>query len=42
MQIKKGKLDIILNVMCIVVLVSTTIFLITVWSKIPEKNTYAL
>ena len=37
MQIKKGKLDIILNVMCIVVLVSTTIFLITVWSKIPEK-----
>lgn len=37
MQIKRGKLDIILNVMCIVVLVSMTIFLITVWSKIPEK-----
>lgn len=37
MKIKKGKFDIILNTLCVIILISTAIFLIFYWSKIPDK-----
>lgn len=37
MKIKRGKLDIILNVLCLIILISTVLFLIVIWSKIPDK-----
>lgn len=37
MKIKRGKLDIILNVLCLIILISTILFLIVIWSKIPDK-----
>ena len=37
LKIKKGKIDSILNVLCLIILVSTTLFLVVIWWKIPEK-----
>ena len=36
MKIKRKKFDIILNVLCWIILVSTMLFLIITWSKIPD------
>lgn len=37
MKIKKGKLDIVLNVLCLIILIGTTVLLISFWHKIPDK-----
>lgn len=37
MKIKRKKFDIILNILCLIILVSTMLFLIVTWSKIPDK-----
>ena len=37
MKIKKSKLDKILNILCIVILISIPIVLIILWPEIPEK-----
>lgn len=37
MKIKRGKFDIILNVLCLVIIISTILFLIITWSEIPDK-----
>ncbi len=37
MKIKRGKFDIILNALCLIMLIGTIIFLIIVWYKIPYK-----
>lgn len=37
MKIKRGKFDTILNVLCLIILISTILFLIVIWSKIPDK-----
>ena len=37
MKFKRGKFDIILNGLCLIILVSTILFLILTWSKIPDK-----
>lgn len=42
MKIKKSKLDKILNILCIVILISIPIVLIILWPEIPEKTSYAL
>lgn len=36
MKIKRKKFDIILNILCWIILVSTMLFLIITWSKIPD------
>ena len=37
MKFKRGKFDIILNGLCLIILVSTILFLAVTWSKIPNK-----
>ena len=37
MKIKRGKLDIVLNMLCLIMLISTILFLIINWIKIPDK-----
>lgn len=37
MKIKRRKLDIILNILCLIILFSTVLFLAVAWSKIPDK-----
>ncbi|MPQ45302.1 DUF1648 domain-containing protein [Clostridium tarantellae] len=37
MKIKREKFDIILNVLCLIILISISLFLIVIWSKIPDK-----
>ena len=37
MKFKRKKFDIILNILCLIILVSTMLFLIVTWSKIPDK-----
>lgn len=37
MKFEKGKFNIILNVLCLIILVSTILFLTVTWSKIPDK-----
>ena len=37
LKFQRGKFDIILNGLCLIILVSTILFLILTWSKIPDK-----
>lgn len=37
MKIKKGKLDIILNILCLILLIGTTDFLVIYWNNIPSE-----
>ena len=37
LKIKRGKFDIILNGLCLIILVSIILFLAVTWSKIPDK-----
>lgn len=37
MNIKKGKLDIIMNILCLIMLIGAVIFLIIIWPQIPDK-----
>lgn len=37
LKFEKGKFNIILNVLCLIILVSTILFLTVTWSKIPDK-----
>lgn len=37
MKIKRGKFDIVLNMLCLIMLISTILFLIIIWSEIPDK-----
>lgn len=37
MKIKRGKLDIVLNMLCLIMLISTILFFIINWAKIPDK-----
>ena len=37
LKFKRGKFDIILNGLCLIILVSTILFLAVTWSKIPDK-----
>lgn len=37
MKIKKGKLDIILNILCLILLTGTSVFLVVYWNDIPNQ-----
>ena len=37
MKIKRGKFDIVLNILCMLMLISIIFFLIIIWSKIPDE-----
>lgn len=37
MKIKRGKMVIVLNILCLIILIGTLIFLAAIWSEIPDK-----
>lgn len=37
MKVKRGKFDIVLNVLCLAILICTVLFLLCTWTRIPDK-----